>query len=432
MSNGTAFCAPPRLPAGIAAVLSLLLALPGCRAPETSRGSGVTLRMLVPANERPFWIPLAESFEKAQPGVRIELEEGPVPTDLRESLTTAALLSGDGAFDLVYLDVTWTSKLAAAGWLLPLDGEIGEAEKAEFLPQALAAGIFRGHLYRIPFRTDVGLLYYRADLLAAAGIAPPRTFAELEDAARRLQSPPGRWGFLWQGAQYEGLVCFFLEVLHGHGGFWIDPETLEVGLERPEAAAALAFLLRARAPGGISPPGVAAYKEEETRHLFQSGRAVFLRNWPYVWRLAQREGSEVAGKVGVLPVPTLSGAPGSGTLGGWGLAVARSSRHPAEALAFLRHATTLESQRLFCEPTGYAPARKVAYDDPVLLASNPFLADLRQIHAGATPRPVVARYEQASDILQRHLTAAIAGLSTPGAALADAARETRLVLGETP
>jgi len=418
--------------AGAAAGLVLLLAGPGCRGGEADRGAGVVLRMLVPANERPFWLPLAGSFAAARPGVRVELEEGPVPTDLRESLTTNALLSEDGAYDLVYLDVTWTSKLAAAGWLLPLDGEVGAQERDAFLPQALEAGFFRGRLYRLPFRTDVGLLYYRADLLAAAGIAPPRTFAELEHAARRLQAPPHRWGFLWQGAQYEGLVCFFLEVLHGHGGTWIDAETLEVGLDRPEAEAALSFLVRARAPGGISPPGVAAYREEETRHLFQGGRAVFLRSWPYVWRLAQREGSAVAGKIGVLPVPTLSGAPGSGTLGGWGLAVARASRHPREAVAFLRHATSLEGQRLFCAPTGFAPARRDAWADPALLEANPFLAELGRVHAGATARPVVARYAQASDVLQRHLTAALAGLATPREALEAAARETRLVLGEAP
>ncbi len=415
-----------------AAALALLLGGIGCRSEDPSRLPGITLRMLVPANERPFWLPLAESFARSYPGVRIDLEEGPVPTDLRESLTTSALLSGDGAFDVVYLDVTWTAKLAAAGWLLPLEDAFGEEERDAFLPQALAAGVFRGRLYRLPFRTDVGLLYYRADLLAAAGIAPPRTFAGLEDAARRLQSPPGRWGFLWQGAQYEGLVCFFLEVLRGHGGSWIDPETLAVGLEEPEAAAALDFLLRSRAPGGISPEGVGAYKEEETRHLFQSGRAVFLRSWPYVWSLSQREGSAVAGKVGVLPVPTLSGAPGAGTLGGWGLAVARSSRHPREALEFLRHATSLESQRAFCEPTGFAPARKDAWRDPALLAANPFLADLERVHASAAPRPVLARYAQASDILQRHLTAALAGLAPPREALAAAARETRIVLGEAP
>ena len=389
--------------------------------------------MLVPANERPFWLPLADRFAKARRGVRVELEEGPVATDLRESLTTSALLSGDGAFDLVYLDVTWTPKLAAAGWLLPLDGEIGAEERAAFLPQALAAGFFRGRLYCLPFRTDVGLLYYRADLLEAAGLPPPRTFADLEKAARRLQSPPDRWGFLWQGAQYEGLVCFFLEVLRGFGGFWIEPETLRVGLESPEAVAALDFLVRARGPGGISPPGVAAYKEDETRQLFQSGRAVFLRSWPYVWRLAQREGSAIAGKVGVVPVPTALGRSGLrdarrlGPRGGPRLAPPGARRSTSSATPRASRASAS-----FCAPTGFAPARRDAYSDRALLEANPFLARLERILAGATPRPVIARYAQASDILQRHLSAALGGLAPPREALAEAARETRELLGAAP
>ena len=414
----------------VVAVVVVALGAAGC--PGARDAGKPTLRFLVPANERPFWLPLAATFEKEHPGLRVDLAEGPVSTDLRESLTTAALLAGDGSFDLVYLDVTWTPKLAAAGWLLPLDAAFPEEARRDFLPQALAAGVFRGHLYRIPFRTDVGLLYYRKDLLDAAGLPPPRTWTELEADARRLQKPPGLSGFLWQGAQYEGLVCFFLEVLRGHGGFWIDPETLEVGLDRPEAVASLEMLQRFCGPGGISPPGVAASKEEETRRLFQDGRAVFLRNWPYVWRLAQREGSPVAGKIGVEAVPTVSGAPGAGTLGGWGLAVARTSRHPDEAVAFIRHATSLASQRRFCAPTGFAPARRDAYDDPALLAANPFLPELLKIHASAAPRPVVARYAQASDVLQRHLSACLGGLASPRDALVAAARETRVLLGSRP
>ena len=98
----------------------------------------------------------------------------------------------------------------------------------------------------------------------------------------------------------------------------------------------------------------------------------------------------------------------------------------------MRHATTLKSQRLFCAPTGFAPARRDGYADPELLAANPFLAELGKIHASATARPVVARYAQASDVLQRHLTGALAGLATPREALAAAARETRALLGEAP
>jgi multiple sugar transport system substrate-binding protein len=384
------------------------------------------IAVLVPASERPFWSQVAEGFTR-RTGQAIELVEGPNATDLRESLYTTALLARDPSLDLVLMDVTWTPKLAGAGWLLPLDEEIGGAEQAAFLPAAIEAGRFDGRLYRVPVRTDVGVLYYRRDWLEEAGLPPPRTFEELERAARALQAPPGRWGFVWQGSQYEGLVCVFLEVLRGHGGFWVDAATGEVGLDRPEAAAALSFLVSSRS--AFSPPGVTTYKEEESRRIFHDGRAVFLRNWPYVWRLAQAGDSGIAGKVGVTAMVRAERGRRAGTLGGWGLGISRFSRRPREALAFIRHAASLEGQRALCRESGYAPALLAAYGDAELLAANPFLAELREIHAAAVARPPIPRYALASDLLQRRLSAALAGSETVEDALRAAAQETRALLG---
>jgi multiple sugar transport system substrate-binding protein len=413
-----------------AAAFTLLLAAPACAPRDGSPGDPTRLAMLVAASERDAWAPIARSFETAHQGVRVELVEGPNATDLRENLYTAALLAGDDALDLVSMDATWTPKFAAAGWLAPLDEAFPAAQINGLLPEDLAAGRYAGHLYRIPVRTDVGLLYYRRDLLEQAHLAPPETFDDLIRIARRLQSPPDLWGYVWQGAQYEGLVCNYLEVLHGHGGFWIETSTLEVGLDRPPALAALDFLRTCRmGPDPISPPGVTTYKEEESRRLFQDGRAVFLRSWPYVWRLAQAAGSRIAGKIGVQPMVHAPGREGGGTLGGWGLGVSRFSRHPALAMAFIRHAVSLASQRELCRDTGYAPALIAAYRDPVLLAGDPFLETLRELHRGAVLRPAVPRYALTSDILQRHVSAALSGLEQPSEALSAAGRETRLLLG---
>jgi multiple sugar transport system substrate-binding protein len=380
----------------------------------------------VHASERSTWREVADGFTRAS-GVPVDVVEGPNATDLRENLYTASLLAKDDTFDLVYMDVTWTPKLAAAGWLVPLDGAVPRAELAALLPVAVDAGRYDGRLYRVPVRTDVGLLYYRKDLLARAGAAPPKTFEELVRIARTLESPPGLWGFVFQGSQYEGLVCVYLEVLRGFGGFWVDAATLDVGLERPEAAAALDFLVRCRS-GGLSPPGVTTLKEDESRRLFQDGRAVFLRNWSYVWRLAQRPGSRVAGEVGVVPVVSTGGASGGGTLGGWGLGVSRFTRHRESAIAFVRYAVSSEGQRALCHATGFAPARLDAYEDRELLAANPFLSELKPLLGGAVARPAIPRYALASDILQRHLSAALAGLVDTKTALARAAKETRLML----
>lgn len=384
--------------------------------------------MLVPAAERRMWVAIGDSFRE-RTGIKVDVVEGPNATDLRENLYTAALLARDDSFDLVYLDVTWTPKFAAAGWLRPLDQAFPPHEQSAFLPAALEAGRHRGALYRVPMRTDVGLLYYRRDLLEASGFTPPDTFEDLVRIARALQSPPDRWGFVWQGGQYEGLVCNYLEVLRGHGGTWIDPASGRVGLEDPAARAALETMRGTLQGDPISPPGVTAYKEDESRRLFQDGRAVFLRNWSYVWRLVQAKDSPLAGKVGVRPMVRAGNAPASGTLGGWGLAVSRWSRFPDQAIAFVRHAATIESQRALCIDSGYAPALRAAYDDAALRAANPFLADFLRLHESAVPRPAIPRYALASDVLQRRLSAALAGLQPPGEALAAASGETRRLLG---
>jgi multiple sugar transport system substrate-binding protein len=416
----------PRADAAVAAAWLLLL---GCAGPGGEPVAIPRVGLLVPPSERPAWDRVARDFMRVHPGIRIDVVEGPQATDLRENLYTASLLAQDPSFDLVYMDVTWTSKFAGAGWLLPLDAELGPDEQRRLFPAAVEAGRFEGVLYRVPVRTDVGLLYWRRDLLHASGIDPPRTFPELVRAARALQSPPGTWGFVWQGKQYEGLVCVFLEVLYGHGGTWVDPETREVGLDRPEAVAALTFLRDCVDTHGITPRGVTTYQEEESRRLFQDGRAVFLRNWPYVWRLAGSEDSPVRGRVAAGPMPASPGGRSAGTLGGWGFGISRYSRHPREALAFIRHAVSLDGQKLLCLDTGYAPARVDAYADTSFLSRNPFLATIEHVHQSAVPRPAIPRYALASDILQRHLTAALSGSVEPRDALRGAARETRALLG---
>jgi len=412
-----------------ALVLALIAAAAGCLGSGGRARTSGNVTFMVHASELTVWRAVVEGFARTPGGVGVSVVEGPNATELRENLYTTSLLAGDDAFDLVYMDVTWTSKFAAAGWLLPLDADFPASETAKLLPAALEAGRYHGTLYRVPVRTDVGLLYYRKDLLDEAGLPPPATFEELVRASRALERPPQLWGFVFQGSQYEGLVCGYLEVLHGHGGFWVDPATLEVGLDRPEAVRALEFLRACAGEHGISPAGVIAYKEDESRRLFQDGRAVFLRSWPFVWRLAQREDSKVRGRIGVVPMVHATGVSGGGTLGGWGFGISRSSRRPDLALKFLRYAVSLEGQRALCASTGYAPALVAAYDDAELLARNPLLPELRRMHDGAVARPAIPRYAHASDILQRHVSAALAGLDQPPHALAQAAAETRLLLG---
>ncbi|WP_066379631.1 MULTISPECIES: ABC transporter substrate-binding protein [unclassified Anabaena] len=389
----------------------------------------VTLNLLMPAPDvRPFREGMVKDFEAQNPGIRINLLEGPNAANLVEDLYTSAFLLGDSPYDLINMDVIWTPKFAAAGWLLPLDDRISQEELAAFLPKDVEAGYYQGKLYRMPIRSDVGMLYYRKDLLKQAGFEPPETFADLMRISQILQKTDQvNWGYLWQGRQYEGLVAMFVEVLEGFGGFWVNPDTLAVGLDRPESLQAVEFL-RSTIQQGVSPPGVTTYQEEDTRRLFQSGQAVFLRSWPYVWPLANQENSPVAGKIGIKSMVHAPEQTGGACLGGWGLGIAKSSKHPEAAWKAIQYFTSEEAQQRFILQSGFVPSRRSLFTNPDIVAKYPHYPQLLKVVEKSVLRPPVAQYAQVSDILQRYLSAALSGRISPKRAMQAAAGETRRLL----
>ncbi|MDZ8090310.1 MAG: ABC transporter substrate-binding protein [Nostoc sp. DedQUE12b] len=389
----------------------------------------VTLNLLMTAPDAQPWRQgLIRDFEAENPGIRINLVEGPNATNLLEDLYTSSFILGESPYDLINMDVIWTSKFAAAGWLLPLGDRISKEELAAFSPQDVEGGRYQNQLYRIPVRSDVGMLYYREDLIKQAGLKPPETFDDLIRISQVLQKKKQvNWGYVWQGRQYEGLVAMFAEILDGFGGFWVKPDTLEVGLDRPETLQAIEFL-RSTIREGVSPPGVTTYQEEDTRRLFQSGQVAFLRSWPYAWPLAQAENSPIRGKIAIKPMVHAPGKTGGASLGGWGLGIAKSSQHPEEAWKAIQYFTSREAQRRFIFSAGYVPSRRELFTDPGIVAKYPHYPQLLQVVDNAVLRPPIAQYAQTSDILQRYLSAALSGRMNPERAMQAAAAETRRLL----
>lgn len=389
----------------------------------------VTLTLLMLAPEVQAWNEvLIKNFEKANPNIRIQIIEGPSASDLYENLYTSAFILGDSPYDLINMDVVWAAKFAAAGWIQDLSSRITDEQLKAFLDKDVEAGRYKGKLYRIPLRSDAGMLYYRKDLLKNAGLQPPETFAELTTISQELQATKAtKWGYLWQGRQYEGLSAMFVEILEGYGGFWVNPETKEVGLAQPEAIKAVAFL-KSTIQTGISPKGVTTYQEEDTRRLFQNGDAVFLRNWPYVLPLAQEDTSKIKDKIGIKPMIHAPGQKSGACLGGWGLGIAKTSKYPEQAWKAIEYFTSTEALRPFIIKTGYLPSRKELFIDPEILAKYPYFSQFREVVENTVLRPPIAQYAQVSDILQRYLSAAFTNQLSPEQAMNSAARETRLVL----
>ncbi len=386
----------------------------------------IAVKTLIRADEAQQLQPLVKKFNQQHPQIKFEIVEAPSDSNQVEDLYTSSFLLGNSPYDVVYMDIVWTPKFAAAGWLRDLSDRLTPKETEPYLTGDIAGGMYQDKLYRLPFRSDAGMLYYRQDLLEQAGYQPPETFEELITISEDLQQQGlADWGYVWQGKQYEGMAAMFVEILQGNGAYWVNPDTLEVGLDRPEAIAAVEFL-REAITKNVSPPGVTTYAEEETRLLFQNGKTVFLRNWPYVYSLAAE--SAIAGKYSIKPMVHGVGKNSGATLGGWGLGISTSTKHPDAAWEVLKFLSSEASQQEFVLETGFVPSRLALFNDPEIVAKYDYYPQLLEVVQSSALRPPISQYAQASDILQRYLSGAITGKMTPKQAMQTAARETRNLL----
>jgi multiple sugar transport system substrate-binding protein len=271
------------------------------------------------------------------------------------------------------------------------------------------------------------MLYWRTDLAGAA----PTTFEALDRVARRAMSPEVPYGFVWQGARYEGLVTVFQEFLGAFGGQVLDDRG-RVAVDSDAAVRALTEMRDEIGEDAVAPQAVLTWQEEQTRFAFQNGQAVFMRNWPYADALLRdASASRVAGRFAVAPMPAGPGGRPTAALGGSQLAINAYTDQADDAYALveflLEPAQMLERARL----VGQYPPDTSLYDTRALgeaLGADP--GAIRRIIEGAVPRPVTPVYSELSEILQIALHRALTKQVDPAPALHDAARAMQRVLDD--
>jgi len=415
-----------------ALLLAAVLLLGGCV--ERPDGAGaVTLifkhaKILGPTDPIPG---LLREFERRHPGVQVKSEPLTWTSDEQHQFYVINLEGATPSFDVLMLDVIWVPEFARAGWLLDLAPWVTREELAPHFPAAVEAATWGGGVWGMPWNMNVGVLYYRADLLAKHGLAAPRTWEAVLEQAERVRAAEGDArldGILWQGKQYEGLVCNVLEhlwargtkLLGDDGGVLPDPE---------RAAAALGFM-RGLIERGVSPRWVTAGDEELTRRPFGDGRAVFLRSWPYALDLFEQADSPVRGRVGLAALPGHEGGgPGAGATGGFHLAVNRRTRHREATVALVRFLAAEPAQRaLTAAGVALYPTRMALYHDPAIVRARPSMPRFHELMLAARPRPVTPAYLMLSTTVQPEFSAALVGVKTPRQALDHARRRLQYML----
>ena len=354
---------------------------------------------------------IAESYNKAQDKVRVMYKELPPPsssTEVHQQLVQQ-LARRNGEPDVFTQDIIWIAEFADAKWALPLDEYFNSDAMKDYFPGMVQACTWQGKLTALPWFVDSGMLYYRKDLLADLNARAPETWDELIDAAKQLTSSgKSKLGFLWQAKQAEVLVCDLVSFIGSNGGSILEPDGKTVRIAEEPAVEAVQLMHDLIRKYKVSPEDVLSWDEEPSRRPFTGGDAVFLRNWSYVWKVAQNESeSSVANKVGVAPLPHFPGKKSAAALGGYQYGVNAHSKNREAAIDFVRWMSSPETQLQFALQLGLCPTRPSVLADPKVGQEQPFMRQLKDVFVGAIPRPVTPKYPQVTLVLQSQISRAL-------------------------
>jgi multiple sugar transport system substrate-binding protein len=355
---------------------------------------------------------MVQQYNSSSKHVEVQYIELPTPsqsTQVHQQLVQS-LSARDGSLDVFTGDIIWISEFAGAGWSAPLDSYFGASAKAQYFPGIVDACTYGGALHALPWYLDAGMLYYRKDLLQAAGITVPTTWDELVSAAQKLVgSGKVSDGFNWQAKQAEVLVCDLVEFIGSNGGSILGEDGKTVTIADKKAVEAVQFMADTFGKDKITPRAVLSWDEEPSRMPFTGGQTAFLRNWSYVWSDAQDPtSSKVVDKVGVTTLPSFPGGKSTACLGGYQFGMNAASTKKSAAIDFLTWMSSPATQLKFATQLGLAPSRPSVYDQAALKAVNPFMVSLRDIFTGGTPRPKTPKYSQVSLAIQAGVSAALA------------------------
>jgi trehalose/maltose transport system substrate-binding protein len=356
------------------------------------------------------------AFEKAT-GNHVTLVPMPSSTTDQFGQYKLWLAAGSSDIDVYQTDVIWAPQLADQ--FLDLTDAAKDVVKAHF-PSIIESQTVNGKLVALPYFTDAPALFYRKDLFEKYGKTPPKTWDEMAATAKEIQDKEraagnkDMFGFVFQGNAYEGLTCDALEWVKSSGGGQIVEADGTISINNPKAAAAID---RVKGwVGSISPGGVLAYQEEDSRGVWQLGNSVFMRNWPYAYALGNSADSKVKGKFDIVPLPAGSAADKSAaTLGGWNLAVSKYSKHPKEAVQLALFMASAETQKANAIQYSHLPTIASLYDDADVAKIQPVIPLWKAIFLNAVPRPSAptkVKYNEVSSLFWNAVHDTISGKGT--------------------
>jgi multiple sugar transport system substrate-binding protein len=367
---------------------------------------------------------LVDEFNQQNPAINVIYREMPADTGRYHQRLRRMFRRGGAGIDVIAGDVIWPAEFASKDWIADLSNRFLQVERDKFLDEPIKANTRQGKIWGVPWFTDVGLLFYRKDLLDDSGFPdPPETWDELKRIALQVKQDSGlQHGYVFLGADYEGGVCNGLEYIWTHGGDVLDSNN-QVIINSIEARNGLRTERHIVEDGG-APQRVHTFTEEQSAERFLDRKAVFCRYWPGLYGVLGQPGELRRNQVGVAELPRGQDVQqGGGCLGGWNMFINAASAHQNEAWQFIEFMTDEARQKRMARAGSYLPTREDLYQDPQLLNQVPILGLSSGALNNARARPIHPRYLDMSEEMAQWFHLSLRGVVTPAQATVTLRRE---------
>jgi multiple sugar transport system substrate-binding protein len=404
----------------VAGTLALAWLLAGC---AQQHADPHTLTFWTIGREGEAITQLLPEFERENPDIHVDLQQLPL-TAAHQKLLTA--FAGHSLPDMTQLGNTWIPEFIALHALQPLQARVAGSSVInpdDYFASIWATNVYGGTLYGVPWYVDTRLLFYRRDILKAAGFdTPPHDWAQWQHMLAVLSHPRrGVYGILLPTNEYEQLLSLALQQP--------DPLLRDGGrygnFESPGFKRALAFY-------------VSTFKQHEAPPITnieagnpwsEFGRGVYAFYFSGPWNIGEFRKRLPAAEQGdweTAPLPGPDG-PGASLAGGCSLVIFRNSTHQDAAWKLIEYLSRPQVQQRFYALLGDMPPRRSSWngaglrDDPEAQAFREQLEDVK-----ATPR--VPEWEQIANEMQLVAAQAVAGNLTVDQAAAEMDRRADRIL----
>lgn len=346
-----------------------------------------------------------EKYKNKIEVVPVNLPFNNFTTNDRKQILTRSLRSRSDVIDIFAVDLIWIPRFAK--WGYTMNNRFDEETLSEVNDMALKACYNNNNLVAFPLFLDLGVLYYRKDLINSLPdgeviekkIQNSITWEEFISLGKHFKFSLNPY-YIFPGGELEGMICCFHEMLSVEESNEIFSNN-SVNLNTPSAKRSLQLMVDFIHTYKFSPYAVTRFDEYNSYLYAKNNNAVFQRGW-----IGGPDTSYIS-NIEIAPLPHFKGHNTSSVFGGWNLMISKFSSRKEEALLFIDFMFEKENQQILYETGGFIPVNKKVYEDTLFIKKHKELSKIQKLLQWGRHRPFLDNYTRQSEIMSRYFHKAL-------------------------